>query len=576
METKFKGIKASSGIAYAKALVFLKEEIVINKSLITDDMIDNEKTLYNNAVKKSYSQMKELIETARVSLGEDKAAIFEAHLEILEDPMLQDSVMDKIEKEKKNSELALFEATEEISSMFLQIEDEYLKERGADVIDICGRIMQNLKGIEIMSLSNLSEEVIVVAKDLTPSDTASMDLSKVKGFVTDIGGKTSHTSIIARSLELPAIVGMGNFLEYVKNGDFIIIDGMEGIAYLNPSKETFEKFKFKKAQYDEHIKMLAKLKDLPAITTDEKKVELAANIGNPKEVESANNNGAEGIGLFRTEFLYMDNDHFPTEEEQFEAYKAVAVGMNNKPVIIRTLDIGGDKDLTYYKFDPEMNPFLGYRALRICLDKIDIFKTQLRAILRASAFGKIRIMFPMVISVTELRKAKEITKECMSELKNENISFDENIEIGTMIETPAAAVIAEKLAKECDFFSIGTNDLTQYLLAVDRGNEKISSLYNSFNPAVLLSIKNIIDASHKEGKWTGMCGEFASDEKAVLVLLGLGLDEFSMSASAISSVKNLIRKISYKEMQEVATKALEMDTPEEIETYLDEVLQNKN
>lgn len=564
-----KGIIASPGIAIGKALLFAKQELHINRASIKDIEIEDEINLFNNACCKSYKQLEKLIETTRKTMGTDKAAILNAQLDILRDPLLKESVLRKIQNEKTNAETALDLSSKEIYQMFESLDDPYFKERAADVKDVFYRILSNLKGVSIVTLDNIKEECIIVAKDLTPSDTAAMDLSKVLGFITDMGGATSHVAIMAKSLEIPAIVGLADASYKIKNDDTIIIDALKGEIFINPSESAVKVYENKKREYLEHRKKLIELKDLPSVTTDNRKVEICANIGNTNEINSAIQNGADGIGLFRTEFLYMNSSNFPTEEEQFRVYKDVAQKMNGKPVVIRTLDIGGDKVLPYFSFPEEQNPFLGWRAIRICLDKVDVFKVQLRAILRASAFGKVLIMYPMVISLEELRSANSILSECKNELNSEGISFDKDISVGIMIETPAAVLLADELAKEVDFFSIGTNDLTQYILAVDRGNEKISKMYNPFHPAVIRSIKKVIDSAHNANIHVGMCGELAGDKKAALLLLGMGLDEFSMSAISIPIIKNLIRSLSFQEVVSATNKVLNMSTSSEIEDYLE-------
>ncbi|KLU18817.1 phosphoenolpyruvate-protein phosphotransferase, partial [Proteus mirabilis] len=422
----------------------------------------------------------------------------------------------------------------------------------------------NILEMPIIDLSAISEKVILVATDLTPSETAQLSLDNVLGFITDLGGRTSHTSIMARSLEIPAIVGTSNATETIKKDDYLVLDAINNKIIINPSDEELETLKAIKEEYLHEKEELAKLKDLPAITLDGHQVEVCANIGTVRDVAGAERNGAEGVGLYRTEFLFMDRDSLPTEDEQFQAYKAVAEAVGSPAVIIRTMDIGGDKDLPYMNLPKEENPFLGWRAIRICLDRKEILHSQLRAILRASAFGKLRIMFPMIISVEEIRALKAELEILKSQLREENKAFDESIEVGVMVETPAAAVMARHMAKEVDFFSIGTNDLTQYTLAVDRGNELISHLYNPMSPAVLNLIKQVIDASHAEGKWTGMCGELAGDERATLLLLGMGLDEFSMSAISIPRIKKVIRNANYDDAKALAEQALAQPTAKEL------------
>jgi len=481
------------------------------------------------------------------------------------DPELYDSVINMIKTEHVTADNAVNNVIEQHASMMESLDDKYLKERAVDLRDVGSRIINNLLGIVNVNLSELDEDVIIIAKDLTPSDTATMKKERVLGFATDVGGRTSHTAIMARSLEIPAVVGTGNITQNVAGGETAIVDGNEGIVIINPSDDILKEYEDKLNKYKIKIEKLKELKDLPAVTTDGKQSMLVANIGTPKDVDGALKNGAEGIGLFRTEFLYMNRNDFPSEEEQFEAYKYVAEKMNGKPVTIRTLDIGGDKKLPYLNMPDEMNPFLGYRAIRLCLDEKEMFKTQLRALLRASAYGNILIMYPMISSVVEVRKANAILNEVKEELDAKGIKYDKNIKVGIMVEIPSAAVTADILAKEVDFFSIGTNDLCQYTLAVDRMNERIKDYYKPFNPAILRLIKNVIDASHKEGIFTAMCGEMAGDPLTTVILLGLGLDEFSMSASSIPNIKNIIRNVSYEKAKEFTEMVLNMSTPDEIE-----------
>jgi len=489
---------------------------------------------------------------------------------LLEDEELEDDITTCIKSNNCTAEFAINKVVEENATMLSELDDPYLRERAADFRDIGSRLLKNVLGIEIVNLSDISEEVVLIANDLTPSETAQINLDKVLGFITDIGGRTSHTSIMARSLEIPAIVGTNDITKRVNNGDFIILDALNNKIIINPTEKELAEAKEIKDSFLAEKAELAKLKDLPAATLDGHHVEVCSNIGTVKDTDGAKRNGAEGIGLYRTEFLFMDRDQLPTEEEQFLAYKDVVEAMEGKACIIRTMDIGGDKDLPYLDLPTEMNPFLGWRAIRICFDRPEIMNPQLRALLRASAFGKIRIMFPMIISVEEVRKAKAILETLKAELKAEGHAFDENIETGVMIETPAAAAVAHHLIKEVEFFSIGTNDLTQYTLAVDRGNELISDLYNPMTPSVLSIIKTVIDASHAAGKWTGMCGELAGDERATLLLLGMGLDEFSMSAISIPTVKKIIRNTNFAEVKELADQALSMATAAEIEDLVTE------
>jgi phosphoenolpyruvate-protein phosphotransferase (PTS system enzyme I) len=458
----------------------------------------------------------------------------------LEDEEFTGTAISKIHTENISAEQAISEVVNMYLEIMSAIEDEYMRERSSDIKDVGNRILSNLMGKCDNILENLPDNSVVVAHDLTPSDTAQLDKKKVAAFITDIGGRTSHSAIMARTLEIPAVVGLENITSSVKNGDMIIVDGVEGLVIINPNEDTIDLYREKKNSLEQEKEKLKKLVNMKTITKSGKEIILAGNIGSPSDVDKVIENGGEGVGLFRTEFLYMDRPELPSEEEQFKAYKSVAEKLKGKPVVIRTLDIGGDKKLEYLQLPPETNPFLGYRAIRLCLDKTDIFKTQLRAILRASAFGKIQIMFPMISSLGEFFKAKELLYSCMEELKNEEQAFNEGIETGIMIEIPSAAIMADEFAKHVDFFSIGTNDLIQYTLAADRMNETVSYLYDPMHPAVLRLIKMTIDAAHKEGKWCGMCGEMAGDEAAIPILLEYGLDEFSMSASSILRARELI------------------------------------
>ena len=564
----YKGTGASPGIALGKALVIEHSELVIEKKTIEN--IDEEIQKLESAVKVSKEELTKVKEKALAELGEHEAEIFEAHLLVLEDPELIGSAISKIRDEKVNADYALNEIKEMFVAMFESMDNEYMRERAADIKDVTNRILRHILGIKVVDLAGFDEEVVLIAHDLTPSDTATMNKNMVLGFLTDIGGRTSHTAIMARTLEIAAVVGLNDITKKVKDGDYIVFNGDTGEVIVNPDEETKAKYASLKEEFEEYRKSLELLKGQASITTDGRHVELAGNIGSPNDVEGLIKNDAEGVGLYRTEFLYMDKeDSFPTEEEQYEAYKAVLEGMNNKPIVIRTLDIGGDKELPYFEMEPEMNPFLGYRAIRLCLDRKDIFKTQLRALYRASVHGKLRIMFPMISSLEELLDAKEVIKEVLKELDAENIAYSNDVEVGMMIEIPSAAVISDVLAKHVDFFSIGTNDLIQYTCAVDRMNQKISHLYNQFNPAVLRLIKMVIDNAHKEGKWVGMCGESAGDQRMIPILLGFGLDEFSMSPISILPARKLITSLSYADMQKFADEVLAMGTAKEIKEYVD-------
>ena len=556
----YKGIGASPGVALGKALVVEHSELVIEKKSI--DNVEAEIAKLEDAVAVSKEELVKVKEKA-------SEEIFEAHLLVLEDPELIGSAIDKIKTESVNAEYALNEIKEMFVSMFESMDNEYMKERAADIKDVTNRILRHILGIKVVDLSALSEEVVLIAHDLTPSDTATMNKKMVLGFLTDIGGRTSHTAIMSRTLEIAAIVGLNDITSKVKDGDFVVFNGDTGEVIVNPDEETINKYTELKAKYEDERKALQLLKGKPSVTLDGKHVELAGNIGTPNDIEGLIKNDAEGVGLYRTEFLYMDRDSFPTEEIQYEAYKAVLEGMDGKPIVIRTLDIGGDKELSYLSMEPEMNPFLGYRAIRLCLDRKDIFKTQLRALYRASVHGRLRIMFPMISSLEELLQAKEVVKEVLAELDSEGVAYAKDVEIGMMIEVPSAAVISDVLAKHVDFFSIGTNDLIQYTCAVDRMNQKISYLYNQFNPAVLRLIKTVIDNAHKEGKWAGMCGESAGDQKMIPILLGMGLDEFSMSPISILPARKLITSVKESDMKKLADDVLNMGTAEEIKSYIE-------
>ncbi|MGF7429501.1 phosphoenolpyruvate--protein phosphotransferase [Thermoanaerobacterium thermosaccharolyticum] len=560
-----KGVAASPGIAIGKVFLYTKKFAEINTQSIDEAMVEDEIAKFENSIKLTIEQIEKIKEKSEREFGKDKAAIFEAHLMLVNDSEFHDSVKNMIKNEHVTADNAVNQVIEQHASMMESLDDKYLKERAVDLRDVGSRIINNLFRIINVNLSELYEKVIIIAKDLTPSDTATMRKEMVLGFATDIGGRTSHTAIMARSLEIPAVVGTGSVTQSVVGGETAIIDGNEGIVIINPDDVTLKEYEEKLNKYKMKVERLKELKDLPAMTTDGERSMLAANIGTPNDVEGALKNGAEGIGLFRTEFLYMNRNNFPTEEEQFEAYKYVAEKMNGKPVTIRTLDIGGDKKLPYLNMPDEMNPFLGYRAIRLCLDEKEMFKIQLRALLRASAYGNILIMYPMISSVVEVRKANAILNEVKEELDAKGVKYDKNIKVGVMIEIPSAAVTADIIAKEVDFFSIGTNDLCQYTLAVDRMNEKIKDYYKPFNLAILRLIKNVIDASHKEGIFTAMCGEMAGDPLTTVILLGLGLNEFSMSASSIPTIKNIIRNVSKKKAQEFAKVVMEMSTPDEIE-----------
>jgi len=570
------GIPASPGIVFGKALVLKEEKIVLDTQKISEDQVEAEVARFYAGREAAVEQLNSIHQRALKSLGEEKAAIFEGHLMILEDEELEEEIIDYLRSNKVNASVAASKIIDQQVEMLSEIDDEYLKERAGDIRDIGNRLIKNILGMYIVDLGDITEESILVAYDLTPSETAQLNLEKVLGFITDIGGRTSHTSIMARSLELPAIVGTNDVTARVNTGDYLILDAVNNRVYVNPTQAEIDELKTLEVKLAEEKAELAKLKDLPAVTLDGHKVDVVANIGTIRDCEGAHRNGAEGVGLYRTEFLFMDRDQLPSEEEQFIAYKEVVEAMEGRLVVLRTMDIGGDKELPYLNLPKEMNPFLGWRAVRIALDRREILHAQLRAVLRASAFGKLAVMFPMIISVEEIRELKSVLETLKAELRAEGKAFDENIQVGVMVETPSAAVNAKFLAKEVDFFSIGTNDLTQYTLAVDRGNELISHLYNPMSPSVLGLIKQVIDASHAEGKWTGMCGELAGDERATLLLLGMGLDEFSMSAISVPRIKKLIRHVNYQEVKALADEALQKPTAAEIEQLIQAFLAEKS
>jgi len=572
-----KGIEASPGIEIGKAYVFREDAAAINKASVSQEQTEAEVIRFERAVCTSITQVETIKGKTENELGKDYADIFDAHLMILEDVLFINEIKDKINGEFITAEYATNQIAEQYIERFNSMENAYFKERAADIKDIGDRIIKNILGIETKSLSEITEKIILIAKDLTPSDTAQLNRDTVLAFAVDMGGRTSHTTIMARSMEIPAVVGLCDFSLKAKNGDMVIVDGNEGIVILNPDPETLQLYQKKKDDYLCYYNGLCNSKNEPCKTIcGQHRIELCANIGAQKDCCSASDKGAEGCGLLRTEFLYMDRDTLPNEEEQFEAYKEIVESMSPNPVIIRTLDIGGDKKLSYLDMPAEQNPFLGWRAIRICLERTDIFKTQLRAILKASSCGKVRIMFPMISGLAEIKKTKLILKEVQSELDTEGIPYDKNIEVGIMIEIPAAALTADALAKEVDFFSIGTNDLIQYTLAVDRMNERISYLYDPFHPAVLRLIKHVVDASHRAGIWTGMCGEMAGDITAAPILLGLGLDELSMSAISIPRVKKIIRSMTYEDAVKLAEEALNLEEPDEIRALVNSYLSGIN
>lgn len=565
MNTKYEGIIASNGIAIGTIYLFNREEVVVDETKIDENMVDDEKNRVKSAIDDYISELNNT-----EGANEAQINIANAHKELLQDPYFSDTIDAKIVNELKNSELALNETINEMVEIMSQIDDEYLKERASDYKDIGYQLMYKLKGIKPKDLSLIEKGSIVISKELTPSDTSNMNKENVVAFATDLGGKTSHTSIIAQTLDIPALVGMQDISEKVEGGEKAIIDGDQGIIIIDPSDDLVAEYENKLKEQNKKRERLKEVKDKEAITTDGKKVEVSANIGNIEDLKAAIENGCDGVGLFRTELLYMENDHFPTEEEQFEVYKEATQMLGEKPLIIRTLDIGGDKGLDYFEFPVEENPFLGYRAIRLCLDREDIFITQLKALIRASAFGNLKIMIPMVINISEFKRTIELIDDIKKEFDQNGVDYNKELEVGIMIETPASVLMADKFIKYVDFFSIGTNDLSQYTLAVDRGNENISDLYSNYNPAVLKAIKHVIDESHKAGKWTGMCGQFASDTQATKLLLGLGLDEYSASSNKIAEVKDTIIKSNQKDEEEFAIKLLDLETPEEVEEKVKE------
>lgn len=533
-----KGIAASKGYAIGKVFLQEHEEIIINDAKIAD--ISAEKEKMQKALDNSKAQLEDIKIKAEKEMGAEKAAVFEAHITLLDDPEFTGAMMAEIENNSINGLKAIESVTNTFVTIFESMDNEYMRERAADIKDVSKRILSNFAGKGGDAFAVTENNTIIVAHDLTPSDTAGLDRTKVVGFITNIGGRTSHAAIMARTLEIPAVLGLGDITTSVKNGDMVIVDGLTGDVIINPSEEVLAEYQAKKEKFQKEQEELKKLIDVKTTTKSGKRIEVCGNIGKPEDVLGVLANGGDGVGLFRTEFLYMDRDEAPTEEEQFESYKFVLEKMEGKQVVIRTLDIGGDKTLPYLPLPEEMNPFLGYRAIRLCLDRKELFKVQLRALLRASIYGKLAIMFPMISGLQEFEQAKEVVEECKAELRAEGKEYSDNIQFGIMVEIPAAAVYADELAKHVDFFSIGTNDLIQYTLAADRMSEKVSYLYNPMHPAVLRLIKMTIDGAHKHGKWVGMCGEMAGDEAAIPTLVEYGLDEFSMSATSILSAKKIM------------------------------------
>ncbi|EJD5675990.1 phosphoenolpyruvate--protein phosphotransferase [Staphylococcus pseudintermedius] len=562
MSNIIKGIAASDGVAIAKAYLLVEPDLSFSNE--KTDQPEAEVQKFNEALNNSKIELTKIRNHAEEQLGADKAAIFDAHLLVLDDPELIQPIEEKIKNESASAPQALTEVTQNFITIFESMDNEYMKERAADIRDVAKRVLAHILGVELPNPSIIDESVIIVAHDLTPSDTVQLNKQYVQGFVTNIGGRTSHSAIMSRSLEIPAVVGTKSISESVQQGDMVIVDGLTGDVIVNPSDDEIKAYQHKRESFFADREALKQLRDEPSKTLDGHEVELAANIGTPNDLEGVHNNGAEGIGLYRTEFLYMGRDNMPTEDEQFEAYKKVLESMEGKRVVVRTLDIGGDKELPYLNLPEEMNPFLGYRAIRLCLDQPEIFRPQLRALLRASAYGKLNIMFPMVATIQEFRDAKALLLEEKENLKQEGVEVSDDIELGIMVEIPATAALADVFAKEVDFFSIGTNDLIQYTMAADRMSERVSYLYQPYNPSILRLIKQVIDASHQEGKWTGMCGEMAGDETAIPLLIGLGLDEFSMSATSILKARRQIKDLSRTEMVQLADRALNCATVDEV------------
>lgn len=568
MSNYINGIAASDGVAIAKAYLLVEPDLSFDSEKVSD--VDAEIAKFNNAIQTSKVELTKIRNNAEQNLGADKAAIFDAHLLVLDDPELIQPIEEKIKNEQVNAPTALSDVTGQFITIFESMDNEYMKERAADIRDVSKRVLAHILGVELPNPSMIDESVVIIGNDLTPSDTAQLNKEFVQGFVTNIGGRTSHSAIMSRSLEIAAVVGTKSITQEVKQGDMIIVDGLTGEVIIDPTEDEVIAYQNKRERFFEDKQELQKLRDEETTTIDGRHAELAANIGTPNDLKGVIENGAEGIGLYRTEFLYMGRDEMPTEDEQFEAYKKVLETMEDKRVVVRTLDIGGDKELPYLNLPEEMNPFLGYRAIRLCLDQPDIFRPQLRALLRASAFGKLNIMFPMVATIQEFRDAKALLLEEKDNLTNEGIEVSDDIELGIMVEIPSTAALADVFAKEVDFFSIGTNDLIQYTMAADRMSERVSYLYQPYNPSILRLVKQVIEASHKEGKWTGMCGEMAGDEVAIPLLLGLGLDEFSMSATSVLKARRQIKGLSQNEMEELAQRAIDCATSEEVQDLVNQ------
>lgn len=564
-----KGTNASSGIGIGNAVIVEEKELVIQRAAVADAAAEVER--FKGALEKTLKKTEELAADLATRVGEKEAEIMQGHMMLLMDPMLTGEIESTVTGEGICAEYAIEQVCTTYADMFAAMDDELMQQRATDMRDIKTRMQRELLGVESVDIASLPAGSVLVAKDLTPSMTAGINPEHVTGIVTELGGKTSHSAILARALEIPAVVAVPDLMNQVKNGHVIVLDGSEGVVYVDPDQTVVDAFSEKRENFLKEKQELEQYIGKPTVTKDGVHIELVANIGKPEDLEKVFQYDGEGVGLFRTEFLFMDRTAMPTEEEQFEAYKAVAEGLKGKPVIIRTLDIGGDKEIPYMGLTKDENPFLGYRAIRFCLDrKDDVYRPQLRALLRASAYGNIKIMVPMVTCIEELREAKALIEEIKKELDEKNIPYKKDIEVGIMVETAAASLMADVFAKEAAFFSIGTNDLTQYTMSVDRGNDKVSYLYSTFNPAVLRSIKRIITCGREAGIMVGMCGEAASDPLMIPLLLAFGLNEFSMSASAILYSRKLITNYSIEELQAVADKAMSFATTAEVEAYMRE------
>lgn len=564
---ELKGIPASGGIAIGPAYLWTKEEFVIPKQGISDDQVATQIQIFEEALIKTRREILDLQKKIADEMGQTEAEIFDAHLLVLEDRTIIEEVISRLKKEKLIAAYIFQDVLKKYVQVFLRIEDEYLKERVSDINDVGRRVLRNLLGKSVKHFEDLQEKVILVSHDLSPSDTAAMHKKNILAFVTNIGGKTSHTAIMAKSMEIAAVVGLEMATLKIKTGDILIVDGTNGAVLVNPDISTLEKYQEEETAFRDITHRYILLKDKPAVTPDGKKVHVAANIELPDEIPSIIEHGAEGIGLYRTEFFYMNRTDLPSEEEHYEAYKFVAEAMSEQSVIIRTLDLGGDKFLSHLEIPREMSPFLGWRAIRFCLARTDLFKTQLRAVLRASSHGKLKLMYPMISGIEELRQANVLLEECRNELRARGMPFDESMEVGAMIEVPSAAMTTDILAREVDFFSIGTNDLIQYSIAVDRSNEKVAYLYEPAHPGVLRLIKSIIDAGHNANIWVGICGEMGGDPLFTVILLGLGLDEFSMPSVMIPEIKHIIRSVTMDQARKIASQALTLSTSKEVEDF---------